>query len=379
MAVAIALLLITIQPDLQDVLRLAGQAAPEAKWATPKPVEGGSLLTASETKDLSEAMWDQIQGPAQTVVGYKEPPVVLNEQLFLIKSGDRKVARIPWRPLPHSYTVFEVDLGEGHGYRWFSRGSYHFASKVRNVANLKGGTDPLALAVEAFRAKDRAQLTSGLAYDTLLKARDKAVPYVRREIERNDIRTRHRAIYLLGQIRTANAGYELLRIYKTGDKHDKSAVKGAAASRPALPMLRPVYKELLDEGKRLIAPAEAAIQYKWREFLPGLRRAWTRTERPLEGVVLYEAMDMESGKLPAATTKAARVFRDKGYDATLLREFLACPDPTYRYLLGRQLYSYASKGGSPYKVQGRQLIETVPADLRRALAKRFREPKELRL
>jgi hypothetical protein len=363
-------LLLFVQVNLDRATELAMKAVPDATWSAPLKTGGGVLLTARFQESMSDSLHKASQGPAKSVVGQKEPPLVSNDQLFLVKTGDHITAWKPWQPLKHSYALFKVDLGTGQGFRWFSRGSLMFANSIRTTAKLKGGDDPLKLAIEGLKSKDRNGVTYGTAYTMLVQGKDASIPLLRKEIAATG--SKGAGIPILGQIRTSKAGYELLRLYRSPDQHVREAVQSAAAYRPTLPMLRPVYHDLIKEGEWVVAPTEAAIQYHWTDFLPAIRREWKVTKSPLEAMVLYDAMDtLGPKKLPASVTRAARILRNAGYRPEMQAEFMGCPDPVFRAIIGLYLQDYATKGGRVWREPGQDLLASVPDLIKKPLERRF--------
>ena len=358
--------------DLGKVMELAAKAAPEAKWSWPKGVAGGSLLIGRREYKLNHELSARAaQGPAQVVLDPSNPTVYENEQVFVVDIGTPAPKWIPYEPLKHSNGVFKVDLGEGHKQHWFARGSLAFIDSLKRSAKLRGGDDLLQIASDTLRSKNVEGVTYGTAYTMLVRAKDASLPYLRKEIAASG--SKAPAIAILGQIRTSKAGYELLRIYKHGDKHERSAVKSAAAYKPTLQMLKPVYRDLLNEGEAVVASTEAAIQYGWSDFLPAVKRQWQKTHNPLEALVLYEAMDvLGPRKLPISVVTAAHHLRDSGYRPEMQAEFVGCPDPIYRGLLAHQMLGYATKAGFTLRPRGEELLETVPDNVQKQLQLKFR-------
>ena len=216
--------------------------------------------------------WEYIPGS-----GWRMRCEPFHKDIVLVPSNTTiipELEEISWEDVEQDEPVEAVYMGEGHGYHWFGRMTIPDQDGIRERYKLKGGDDRLELFVKhVSNSRDREKRRYAL---DLLAQRmgERALPSIKREIDRNYYNCRIYAIHALMDIPGKESTELLLSLYKCENNRD--AVKYALAYGDYREEARKIYYDILNSPGRnnnyFWGAVDASLEFGWKEAIPILER-----------------------------------------------------------------------------------------------------------
>lgn len=189
------------------------------------------------------------------------------------KAPESFKSRIKWQASTSPYHTRDICLGEGHGYMWFTHGTIPLQHGVRKKLELKGGDDPIQLAVDGLLIEDTGSNTANSAPLLLALHGDRALPYIERAIQKAQQAGDDpwKAVVSLNQIQTPRATDMLIRLFESGDDKLRRPAGYALIHKPYRKSAKRAYLAMLRDRVSVERVAEACAEFEWREAIPILQ------------------------------------------------------------------------------------------------------------
>jgi hypothetical protein len=221
------------------------------------------------------------------------------------------LSHIPWLDLKHRYYVKPIDMGNGHGYRWFGRIDIYWQEMLREKMNLSGGDDHLQLLDEGMNVEDKGGNTQNSMPQLFSKYGDKALPYLQAALHNKKVAISNSFSALAG-IATPKATELLNSLYNGNNAQHSYYAAWALATHPRLES-KPEYLDMLRKQNHISEVIAIAKKFGWqsdvRPILEQIRaepktffsyRSAFETQRDLNGRPLNELIAAEKQVYAAA-------------------------------------------------------------------------------
>jgi len=298
----------------------------------------------------------------------------LNEKL-----PEKATQAIAWEDVEQEWYVRGVDLGSGHGYRWFTRTTLFWQEDLRTKLGLIGGDDRLQLLIDGLLTKDRGDCTANSLVTAAAKVGDPLIPHIEAALQKITEEDHWRLVQPLGRIDTPRATELLTRLYR--DEKTRHAASYALISGPPRESAKELYFDLLRRRQYIYQVAEACVAFDWKDSI-GLMQAicdrptsWEfrsafRAKRMLEGRPVPEELDEAENVLRSAGPRA-----DPAQIEAARRTLLSAPDKEAAAIVAAHLTDFLAKANhdeiEAVRRLGRELLEELPGEVTIPLMKRL--------
>lgn len=296
--------------------------------------------------------------------------------------------RIAWKKLEQEQYVRAVAMGTGYGYAWFGKLRLPDQNRVRKQLELAGGDDPIRIAIEGLKIKDKGSYTRNSAESMLIGYGVKAVPYLE-ELLRNPNEAEEykgRALQIMGGIQGDRSTGILREFYRSKPTTGTLAVAAAyglcrapyraSAKAEYLDMLRRTEQDPYRQNMFVTHAGEACCEFGWREAIPilnevyrhpiGARNSRTAFElkRRLEGrPVPKELFDAEE-----VVKSADSYMEERRPSEEALRKAIDaianCPDQEAAMVVAVSMMLATTKGSFEItNASGKEILTLYPAEM----------------
>jgi|GEM_PF-4614513 len=291
-------------------------------------------------------------------------------------------SRIPWLDLQQYCYAQTVDMGEGRGYHWFAKAPIMFQDPTRIRLGLTGGDDRLQMLTDSLTINDTHNYTASYASVALQSAGEKAFPYIKRAIREHPSDNLERQIYVLSKIPGNDATKLLVSLCKSDNKNIADRALYTLISPPYKKAAKLQYMELLQRGKYVSQISNICVQFEWKDAVPKLKQAFTRTEDWREYRTLFENTRKLENKPTSESLKDAEITiqllgsmanekKPSGEQIEQAKKaILNADDKEYAAVVAASLALYRNKANlQPVQDVGMQLLEAMPRTQIKPLAK----------
>jgi len=306
---------------------------------------------------------------AKFAMRYRHLELVVFQGREIPTGAVRKIGWTEWEDeLPYFKKV--VHLGQGMGMNWYAKATIFDQEQLRQALKLQGGDDRLALLTDALLVEDVGTMTRNSCVHLLAAAGDKAIPYIKSAVEQK--KDGWKTIYALAFIQTDAATDYLKELYQA--ETTRSSATYALVHQPFRRNAKEQYLDMLRQRSRIFEPAQACVQFGWKETIPLLNEVYTqphslgefeaafRGKRILEGRPVPEEIDQAQQRLKTS------VFAQEPMDQDALNRvkatMLASKDTEAAAVIAIRLALFSAKASydriQTVRKLGREVLRQLP-------------------